>query len=188
MSLFSNMNSLPRAAWGKSHKLGAYTIETCWLMVLEVRSSRSRCSRIRCLWWSNGWDATLPLQGTDSLEKTLMLGKNEGRRRRGQQRMRWLDGITDAMDSGVWASSGNWWWTGKPNVISGWGISTNCIVAKSNNNNNKSCEGWKGESVSSLSPWLVDGHLFPVSVHFVFPLRLSISPSSSFFFFFVGRT
>ena len=35
---------------------------------------------------------------TDSLEKTLLLGKNEGRRRRGQQRMRWLDGITDSMD------------------------------------------------------------------------------------------
>ena len=35
---------------------------------------------------------------TDSLEKTLILGKIEGRRRRGQQRMRWLDGITDAMD------------------------------------------------------------------------------------------
>ena len=34
----------------------------------------------------------------DSLEKTLMLGKTEGRRRRGQQRMRWLDGITDSMD------------------------------------------------------------------------------------------
>ena len=35
---------------------------------------------------------------TDSLEKTLMLGKTEGRRRRGQQRTRWLDGITDSMD------------------------------------------------------------------------------------------
>ena len=35
---------------------------------------------------------------TDSLEKTLILGKIEGRRRRGQQRMRWLDGITDSMD------------------------------------------------------------------------------------------
>ena len=38
---------------------------------------------------------------TDSFEKTLMLGKIEGRRRRGQQRMRWLDGITDSMDMGL---------------------------------------------------------------------------------------
>ena len=38
------------------------------------------------------------MQRTDSLEKTLMLGKVEGRRRRGRQRMRWLDGITDLMD------------------------------------------------------------------------------------------
>ena len=37
----------------------------------------------------------------DSLEKTLMLGKIEGRRRRGRQRMRWLDGITDTMDMGL---------------------------------------------------------------------------------------
>ena len=38
------------------------------------------------------------MQRTDSLEKTLLLGKIEGRRRRGQQRMRWLDGITHSMD------------------------------------------------------------------------------------------
>ena len=38
------------------------------------------------------------MRGTDSCEKTLMLGKIEGRRRRGWQRMRWLDGITDSMD------------------------------------------------------------------------------------------
>ena len=38
------------------------------------------------------------MQRTDSLEKTLMLGKTEGRRRRGRQKMRWLDGITDSMD------------------------------------------------------------------------------------------
>ena len=37
----------------------------------------------------------------DSFEKTLMLGKIEGRRRRGRQRMRWLDGITDSMDTGL---------------------------------------------------------------------------------------
>ena len=48
-------------------------------------------------------EAETPILGhlmhrTDSVEKTLMLGKTEGRRRRGQQRMRWLDGITDSMD------------------------------------------------------------------------------------------
>ena len=41
------------------------------------------------------------MRRTDSLEKTLMLGKIEGRRRRGQQRMRSLDGITDSMDMGL---------------------------------------------------------------------------------------
>ena len=41
------------------------------------------------------------MRRTDSLEKTLMLGKIEGRRRRGQQRMRWLDDITDSMDMGL---------------------------------------------------------------------------------------
>ena len=39
-----------------------------------------------------------PMQRNDSLEKTLMLGKIEGRRKRGQQKMRWLDGITESMD------------------------------------------------------------------------------------------
>ena len=41
------------------------------------------------------------MQRTDSLEKTPMLSKTEGRRRRGQQRVRWLDGITDSMDMGL---------------------------------------------------------------------------------------
>ena len=41
------------------------------------------------------------MRRADSLEKTLMLGKIEGRRRRGRQRIRWLDGITDSMDMGL---------------------------------------------------------------------------------------
>ena len=56
------------------------------------------------------------MQRTDSFEKTLMLGKIEGRRRRGRERMRWLHGITDSMDMSL-SSSGDWWWTGKPGVL-----------------------------------------------------------------------
>ena len=41
------------------------------------------------------------MRGSDSFEKTLMLGKIEGRRRRGRQRMRWLEGVTDSMDMGL---------------------------------------------------------------------------------------
>ena len=55
-------------------------------------------------------------QRIDSLEKIPMLGKIEGRRRRGRQRMRWLDGITDWW-TWVWAGSRSWWWVGKPGVL-----------------------------------------------------------------------
>ena len=48
------------------------------------------------------------IQKADSFEKTLMLGKIEGRRRRGQQRMRWLDGITASMDMGLSELGGSW--------------------------------------------------------------------------------
>ena len=60
------------------------------------------------------------LQRTDSLEKTLMLGKIEGRRRRGQQRMRWLDGITNLMYISL-SKLGSWLWTGKPGVLQSMG-------------------------------------------------------------------
>ena len=55
------------------------------------------------------------MRKTDSFEKTLMLGKIEGRRRNGWQRMRWLDGITDW--TLVWVNSRSWWWTGRPGVL-----------------------------------------------------------------------
>ena len=55
------------------------------------------------------------MQRANSLEKILMLGMIEGRRKRGWQRMRWLDGITNSMD--MWANSRRQWKTGKPGVL-----------------------------------------------------------------------
>ena len=82
----------------------------CWRRLLRVpwtagRSNQSILKEIRPEYSLEGLMLKLKLQyfghlmlGTDSLEKTLMLGKIEDRRRRGWQRMRWLDGITDSMD------------------------------------------------------------------------------------------
>ena len=82
----------------------------CWRRLLRVpwtarRSNQSILKEISPEYSLEGLMLKLKLQylghlmrRTDSLEKTLMLGKIEGRRRRGQQRMRWLDGITDSMD------------------------------------------------------------------------------------------
>ena len=82
----------------------------CWRRLLGVpwtarRSNQSILKEISPEYSLEGLMLKLKLQyfghlmrRTDSLEKTLMLGKIEGRRRRGRQRMRWLDGITDTMD------------------------------------------------------------------------------------------
>ena len=56
------------------------------------------------------------MRRTDLFEKTLMLGNIEGRRRRGRQRMRWLDGIIDWMNMSL-SCSRSWWWTGKSGVL-----------------------------------------------------------------------
>ena len=82
----------------------------CWRRLLRApwtarRSNQSILKEINPEYSSEGLMLTLKLQSlghlmqrTDSLEKTLMLGKIEGGRRKGQQRIRWLDGITDSMD------------------------------------------------------------------------------------------
>ena len=54
--------------------------------------------------------------GNSSSEKTLMMGKIEGSRRRGRQRMRWLVGIADSMNRSL-SRSWSWWWTGKPGML-----------------------------------------------------------------------
>ena len=73
--------------------------------------------------WSRSFNtlATWCEELTDSLEKTLMLGKIEGKRGREWQRMRCLDGITNSW-TWVWASSGSWWWTGNPGMLQSMGL------------------------------------------------------------------
>ena len=102
----------------------------CWRRLLRVRwtarrSNQSILKEISPEYSSEGLMLKLKLQyfghlmrRTESLEKTLMLGKIEGRRIRRRQRMRWLDGITDLM---VWASSGSWRRTGKPSMLQSMG-------------------------------------------------------------------
>ena len=100
----------------------------CWRRLLRVpwtarRSNQSILKEISPGCSLEGLMLKLKLQyfghlmrRVDSLEKTLMLGGIGGRRRRGWQRMRWLDGITDMMEMSL-SESGSWWWTGRPGVL-----------------------------------------------------------------------
>ena len=100
----------------------------CWRRLLRVpwtarRSKQSILKEINPEYLLERLMLKLKLQSfghlmerANSLEKTLMLGKLEGRRRRGQQRMRWLDGITDQW-TWVWVSSRSWWRTGRSGVL-----------------------------------------------------------------------
>ena len=101
----------------------------CWRRLLWVpwtarRSNHSTLKEISSECSLEGLMLRLKLQyfghlmwRVDSLEKTLMLGGIGGRRRRGRQRMRWLDGITETRCTWVWVNSGRWWWTGRPGVL-----------------------------------------------------------------------
>ena len=99
----------------------------CWGRLLKVpriarRSNQSILKEISPEYSLEGLMLKLKLQlwppdAKSSLEKTLMLGKTEGRRRRGWQRMRWLNGITNPKDVWVGANSGRWWRTGKPGML-----------------------------------------------------------------------
>ena len=103
----------------------------CWRRLLRVpwtarRSNQSILKEISSEHSLKGLMLKLKLQyfgllmrRTDSFEKTLMLGKIEGRRTRGRQRMRWLDDFNNSMDMSL--SSGSWWWTGKPGVLQSMG-------------------------------------------------------------------
>ena len=100
----------------------------CWRRLLRVpwtarRSNQSILKEISPGCSLEGLMLKLKLQSfghlmrkADSLEKTLMLGKIEGRRRRGQQKIRLLDVITNSMGMS-WVNSWSWWWTGRPGVL-----------------------------------------------------------------------
>ena len=112
------------------------------------RSNQSILKEISPEYSLEGWIVKLKLQyfghlmqRADSFEKTLMLGKIEGRGRRGRQRMRWLDSITDSMDMSF-VNSRSWCWTGWPGVLQSLGLQRvrNDWVTELNYYNNRSTQ------------------------------------------------
>ena len=115
----------------ESQRIDAFEL-WCWRRLLRVlwtarRSNQSILKEISPMCFLEGMMLKLKLQyfgylmrRVDSLEKPLMLGGIGGRRKRGRERMRWLDGITDSMD--VSLNSGRWWWTGRPGVLQFMGL------------------------------------------------------------------
>ena len=111
MILFNNL-TIPLLTRAECWRIDAFEL-WCWRRLLRVpwtarRSNQSILKEISPGCSLEGLMLKLKLQysghmmrRTNSLEKTLMLGKIEGRRRRGRQRMRWLDGITDSVDMGL---------------------------------------------------------------------------------------
>ena len=103
--------------------------EESWVPWTARRSNQSILKEINVEYSLEGLMLKLRLQyfghlmrRADSLENTLMLGKIEDRRRRGWQRMRWLDDIIDLMDISLWdvgdkINYRSWWWTGRPGVL-----------------------------------------------------------------------
>ena len=110
------------------HRIDTFEL-WCWRTLLRVPQTTRRSNQ-SILENINSEYALMPklklqyfghmMQRVDSLEKTLMLGKIEGRRRGGQQRMRWLDGITRLMDTSL-SKLQQWWRTGSLAFCSPWG-------------------------------------------------------------------
>ena len=121
-----------RLTWPTEHqRIDAFEL-WCWRRLLRVpwtarRSNQSILKKISPGCSLEGVMLQLKLQyfghlmrRADSFQKTLMLGKIEGRRIRGWQRIRWMSSPTQWM--WVWVSFGSWWWTGKPGVLQSMGL------------------------------------------------------------------